>query len=69
MTPLETVVLATYFFILIVLAGYGWHRYYLVYAYMKHKDRVPVAGGHVRAAADGHRAAADLQRDVRRRTA
>ena len=45
MTPLETVVLATYFFILIVLAGYGWHRYYLVYAYMKHKDRVPVPAG------------------------
>jgi cellulose synthase/poly-beta-1,6-N-acetylglucosamine synthase-like glycosyltransferase len=45
MTPLETAVLATYFFILIVLAGYGWHRYYLVYAYMKHKDRVPVPAG------------------------
>ena len=45
MTPLETVVLATYFFILLVLAGYGWHRYYLVYAYMKHKDRVPVPAG------------------------
>ena len=42
MTPTETVVLATYFFILLVLAGYGWHRYYLVYAYMKYKDRVPV---------------------------
>ena len=45
MTPLETVVLASYFFILIVLAGYGWHRYYLVYAYMKHKDQVPVPAG------------------------
>ena len=45
MTPLETIVLASYFFILIVLAGYGWHRYYLVYAYMKHKDRVPVPAG------------------------
>ena len=30
MTPLETLVLATYFFILIILAVYGWHRYYLV---------------------------------------
>src|SRR5574338_386750 len=42
MTPLETLVLASYFFILIVLAAYGWHRYYLVYLYMKHKDKVPV---------------------------
>jgi len=42
MTPLETLTLAAYFFILIVLAGYGWHRYYLVYAYMKNRDRVPV---------------------------
>ena len=42
MTPLETLILATYFFILIVLAGYGWHRYYLVYAYMKYRDKVPV---------------------------
>jgi cellulose synthase/poly-beta-1,6-N-acetylglucosamine synthase-like glycosyltransferase len=42
MTPAETVVLATYFFVLLVLAAYGWHRYYLVYIYMKHKDKVPV---------------------------
>jgi cellulose synthase/poly-beta-1,6-N-acetylglucosamine synthase-like glycosyltransferase len=42
MTPLETATLAAYFFILIVLAGYGWHRYYLVYAYMKNRDKVPV---------------------------
>jgi cellulose synthase/poly-beta-1,6-N-acetylglucosamine synthase-like glycosyltransferase len=42
MTPLETLILATYFFILIILAGYGWHRYYLVYAYMKYRDKVPV---------------------------
>ncbi|HEX6209716.1 MAG TPA: glycosyltransferase, partial [Methylomirabilota bacterium] len=45
MTPAETLVLAAYFFILIVLAGYGWHRYYLVYVYMKHRDRVPVPAG------------------------
>jgi len=45
MTPLETLVLASYFFILIVLAAYGWHRYYLVYVYMKNKDKVPVAAG------------------------
>ena len=42
MSPLETLILATYFFILIILAGYGWHRYYLVYAYMKYRDKVPV---------------------------
>lgn len=45
MTPAETLVLAAYFFILIILAGYGWHRYYLVYAYMKHRHRVPVPAG------------------------
>jgi cellulose synthase/poly-beta-1,6-N-acetylglucosamine synthase-like glycosyltransferase len=45
MTPLETLVLASYFFILIVLAVYGWHRYYLVYVYMKNKDKVPVPAG------------------------
>jgi cellulose synthase/poly-beta-1,6-N-acetylglucosamine synthase-like glycosyltransferase len=45
MTPVETVVLASYFFILIILAGYGWHRYYLVWIYMKHKDQVPVPAG------------------------
>ncbi len=41
MTPAETLVLASYFFVLIVLAVYGWHRYYLVYLYMRHKDNVP----------------------------
>ena len=45
MTPLETLVLAAYFFILIVLAGYGWHRYYLVYVYMRNRDKVPVPAG------------------------
>ncbi len=41
MTPLETSVLVAYFFVLSILGIYGWHRYYLVYQYMKHKDRVP----------------------------
>jgi cellulose synthase/poly-beta-1,6-N-acetylglucosamine synthase-like glycosyltransferase len=41
MTPLETLILVTYFFVLSVLAVYGWHRYYLVYSYMKHRDRTP----------------------------
>jgi cellulose synthase/poly-beta-1,6-N-acetylglucosamine synthase-like glycosyltransferase len=41
MTAFETLVLVLYFFILSILAVYGWHRYYLVYLYMKHKDNVP----------------------------
>jgi cellulose synthase/poly-beta-1,6-N-acetylglucosamine synthase-like glycosyltransferase len=45
MTSLETFTLATYFFVLVILAVYGWHRYYLVYLYMKHKDRQPVPAG------------------------
>jgi len=45
MTPAETAILATYFFVLVILAVYGWHRYYLVYLYMKNKDRVPVPAG------------------------
>ena len=45
MTPVETVILATYFFVLVILAVYGWHRYYLVYLYMKNKDRQPVPAG------------------------
>ena len=39
MTPIETLTLAVYFFVLVILAVYGWHRYYLVYLYMKHRDR------------------------------
>jgi cellulose synthase/poly-beta-1,6-N-acetylglucosamine synthase-like glycosyltransferase len=42
MTPLETIILASYFFVLLILATYGWHRYYLVYSYMKHKHEQPV---------------------------
>ena len=45
MTPAETLTLATYFFVLVILAVYGWHRYYLVYLYMKNKDRRPVPAG------------------------
>jgi cellulose synthase/poly-beta-1,6-N-acetylglucosamine synthase-like glycosyltransferase len=45
MTPAETLVLALYFFVLVILAVYGWHRYYLVYLYMKHKDNHPVPAG------------------------
>src|SRR4029434_10833771 len=42
MTAAETFTLAAYFFVLIILAIYGWHRYYLVYLYMKHRDRRPI---------------------------
>jgi cellulose synthase/poly-beta-1,6-N-acetylglucosamine synthase-like glycosyltransferase len=45
MTAGETLTLATYFFVLVILAVYGWHRYYLVYLYMKNRDRVPVPAG------------------------
>jgi cellulose synthase/poly-beta-1,6-N-acetylglucosamine synthase-like glycosyltransferase len=45
MTPSETLTLATYFFVLVILAVYGWHRYYLVYLYMKNKDKMPVPAG------------------------
>jgi cellulose synthase/poly-beta-1,6-N-acetylglucosamine synthase-like glycosyltransferase len=43
MTLAETLTLASYFFVLIVLAIYGWHRYYLVYLYMKHRHRGPAS--------------------------
>src|SRR3954453_12022229 len=43
MTPAETFPLAAYFFVLIVLAVYGWHRYYLVYLYMRNRDKEPKA--------------------------
>src|SRR4030095_8425369 len=41
MTAPETLTLIVYFFVLSILGIYGWHRYYLVYEYMKNKDRVP----------------------------
>ena len=44
MTPAETLTLSAYFFVLIILAVYGWHRYYLVYLYMRNRDRAPKAG-------------------------
>src|SRR5919108_1725716 len=43
MTPAETITLATYFFVLIILAIYGWHRYYLVYLYTRNRDNEPKA--------------------------
>ena len=70
MTPTETLILVAYFFVLSILAIYGWHRYYLVYLYMKHKDNVPPGAAAARTPLPrGHGPAADLQRDVRRRPA
>jgi cellulose synthase/poly-beta-1,6-N-acetylglucosamine synthase-like glycosyltransferase len=44
MTFSETLTLAAYFFVLIILAAYGWHRYYLVYLYLTNRDKEPKAG-------------------------
>jgi cellulose synthase/poly-beta-1,6-N-acetylglucosamine synthase-like glycosyltransferase len=41
MSAPETLVLVLYFFVLSILAIYGWHRYYLVYLYMKHRGNTP----------------------------
>src|ERR1051326_6611111 len=41
MTPADPLTLAAYFFVLIILAIYGWHRYSLVYLYMRHRDKEP----------------------------
>ena len=67
MTPAETLTLAAYFFVLIILAVYGWHRYYLVYLYMRNRDKEPKPGPPLDPAAGRHDPAAALQRDVRRR--
>src|SRR5258705_11504497 len=37
----ETLILVLYFFVLSILAIYGWHRYYLVYLYMKNRGKAP----------------------------
>jgi len=37
MTLAETLTLAAYFFVLIILAVYGWHRYYVVYLYRRNR--------------------------------
>src|SRR5688572_24431954 len=44
MTAAETFTLVSYFFVLVILAVYGWHRYYLVYLYMKNRDKEPRPG-------------------------
>ena len=37
----ETLILVFYFFVLSILAIYGWHRYYLIRLYTRNRDRVP----------------------------
>ena len=44
MTSAETLTLAAYFFVLIILAVYGWHRYYLVYLYLRNRGKEPAVG-------------------------
>ena len=47
----------------------GFHRYVMVWLYLKHKERKARAEAAARRAPARHRPAADLQRDVRRRPA
>jgi cellulose synthase/poly-beta-1,6-N-acetylglucosamine synthase-like glycosyltransferase len=44
MTLSETLILVLYFFVLSILAIYGWHRYYLVYLYMKNRHKAAGRG-------------------------
>ncbi|MEO7275549.1 MAG: glycosyl transferase family 2, partial [Vicinamibacterales bacterium] len=44
MTLPQILILVIYFFVLSILAIYGWHRYYLVYLYMKNKGNQPAPG-------------------------
>src|SRR4051812_17441978 len=37
----ETLILVLYFFVLSILAIYGWHRYYLIHLYTKNRDKGP----------------------------
>ncbi len=46
MSSLEHFFIISYFFILLILAVFGCHRYYLVYLYLKNKKRRPLPGGY-----------------------
>ena len=37
----DLAIMIPYFLVLVILAAYGMHRYYLVYAYYKHRKNVP----------------------------
>src|SRR6202163_3634469 len=41
MTFVETFTLSAYFFVLIILAIYGWHRFSLMCLYMRSRDKEP----------------------------
>ena len=41
MTPAETLILGSYFFVLVILAAYGCDRLHLVYLYTKYRQRAP----------------------------
>ncbi|MCC7416475.1 MAG: glycosyltransferase family 2 protein [Acidobacteria bacterium] len=44
MTFAESLTLGAYFVVLIILAVYGWHRYYLVYLYLSNRGSAPPPG-------------------------
>ena len=45
MSIIETLTLAAYFFVMVILAVYGWHRYYLVWLHLRHRNERPVPVG------------------------
>ncbi|MFN7131465.1 MAG: cellulose synthase family protein [Myxococcales bacterium] len=45
MTLVETVLLAIYFGVLMLLSMYGSHRYFMAYLYYKHKFKLPLPSG------------------------
>jgi cellulose synthase/poly-beta-1,6-N-acetylglucosamine synthase-like glycosyltransferase len=38
----DLAIMVPYFLVLVILASYGFHRYWLVYCYAKHRDNTPV---------------------------
>ena len=43
----QLAILFGYFFVLVILGMYGWHRFFLVREYTKHKDRAAGPVPHV----------------------
>ena len=57
----DLALLIPYFIVLIILAAYGAHRYWLVYLYYKHKkNKTTEPLGSFRRTAPRHRTVADL---------
>lgn len=44
MEPLREIFVGAYFLVFLILAGFGLHRYFLVYVYYKHRRRGPHLG-------------------------